>query len=343
MKRKFLAIAVLVFLLCAVIIFSYIGIRRNIDRPVDASNTQAVAFEIKQGQSVKEISGQLEKDKLITGSDFFRIYLWQNNLGSRLKAGTYEISPSMTIAQIVKIFTGGEIGLKSNETRVIVTEGFSNSEIFDALKKADAISGDESFDDVSIDFSKYDFLADKPATSGLQGYLFPDTYNFFKGSALEDVTEKMLDNFDKKLTPSMRMEIKRQGKSVYDVLILASIVEKEAGNKEEMPTIAGIFYNRLEIGQPLQSDATVNYVTKAGRAMPTGDDLAVDSPFNTYKYKDLPPEPICNPGIEAIKAAIYPEKTDYLYFLTTQDGEKNTYFSKTYAEHLQNKAKYLSN
>jgi UPF0755 protein len=138
------------------------------------------------------------------------------------------------------------------------------------------------------------------------------------------------------------MTSRRRIKNLYDILIMASIVEKESPDKKEMPTIAGVFYNRLGIGMPLQSDATINYIVGEGRAQATAQDIEVDSPYNTYKYVGLPPSPICNPGIDAIKAAIYPEKTDYYYFLTTQDGERKTYFSKTYEEHLKNKAKYLN-
>jgi len=342
MKRKILtATFVLILLLSIILALSYFAVKQKVENPLDASSETMISFEIKQGQSVKEIGENLEEADLITGSDFLKIYLWQKGLGSKLKAGNYELSPSMTIAEMVEVFIGGEGGLKSNEVKLSVIEGASNGEILEILKKEQVIDEGASFDDFYIDVAKYDFLADKPEDTDLQGYLFPDTYNFFKDSELKDTTAKMLENFGKKFTVEMREDVENQGKSVYEILILSSIIEKEAGNKEEMPIIASVFYNRLSIGQPLQSDATVNYVTKAGRAMPTNEDLATDSPYNTYKYSGLPPTPICNPGIEAIRAAIYPDDTDYFYFLTTQDEEQTTYFSKTYEEHLRNKAMYL--
>lgn len=343
MKRKTLgAITLFLLIISAVLTLSYVEIKNRIDRPLDAGNAALVSFEIKSGQGVDEIGDNLEEAKLITGKDFFKLYLLQSGRGSKLRAGSYQLSPAMTITQMVDTFTGGGSGLKSNEARVSLAEGLSNEETLNELKKSGAVDSGADFENIEIDEDAYDFLSDKPARADLQGYLFPDTYNFFKDSELQVVTEKILDNFDSKLTPEMRSDIKDQGKSIYDTLILASIIEKEAGNKEEMPTIASVFVNRLAIGQALQSDATVNYITHAGRAMPTSEDLSVDSPYNTYKYPGLPPTPICNPGIEAIKAAIYPEKTDYFYFLTTQDGEQTTYFSKTYEEHLQNKALHLS-
>ncbi len=317
-------------------------VRKNIDNPKNTNDPNLVTFEIVKGQGVEEIGDNLEKHNLINGSIFFKIYLWQNDAGSKLKAGTYQVSPSMTIAEMVELFTGGEAGIKSNEVRITLIEGSSNTEIFEQLRKSGAIAEGEDFNNIQIaDLSKYKFLDSKPANADLQGYLFPDTYNFFKNSSIKDATVKILDNFDKKFTQEMRDKIDRQNKTVYDIIILASIVEKEAANKAEMPTIASVFYNRLAIGQPLQSDATVNYITKAGRAMPTNEDLEVDSPYNTYRYQGLPPTPICNPSIEAISAAIYPSDTDYFYFLTTQDEQHKTYFSETYEEHLQNKAVYL--
>lgn len=340
-KKLLLAAAILFFSLLFIALSSFIVINRDIALPVDPKNESKTIFEIEQGQSVQAISDALEKAGLIRGSDYFRLYLWKTGSGSKLKAGIYELSPAMGIPQITTILTAGESGLKSNETRVVIPEGKSNDEVMQLLKEAQAVPADANFEGLHIDTYKYAFLADKPEGTDLQGFLFPDTYNFFKGSRLDEVIAKMLDEFDSKLTSEMRTDIKAQGKSIYEVIILASIVEKEAGNKEEMPLIASVFHNRLKIGQALQSDATVNYVTRAGRAMPTNEDLEVDSPYNTYKYSGLPPTPICNPGIEAIKAVIYPAETDYYYFLTTQDGEQKTYFSKTYEEHLANKALHL--
>jgi UPF0755 protein len=213
MNKKFKkTITVLFFSLIFIVIFSYINVQKIMNRPLDSSDTKLIPFEIKQGQSVKEIASNLEKGKLINGSDFFRFYLWENHLSSRLRAGTYNISPSMTIAKMVEIFSMGENGIKSNESKVILTEGSTNAEILVKLKEAGAISGNENFDDADIDLSKYDFLSDKPASSNLQGYLFPDTYNFFKGSPLKDITEKMLTNFDKKITDEMRNDIAAQNK-----------------------------------------------------------------------------------------------------------------------------------
>lgn len=192
---------------------------------------------------------------------------------------------------------------------------------------------------------EFSFLEDKPKYYGLEGYLFPDTYRIYSTSTVDEVIEKMLVNFDKKLTPQMRADISHQGKTIYAIMTLASIVEKEAplsyenNDNRDARIIAGIFWNRLKIGQGLQSDATLSYVLSDTKPQHSGQELEVDSPYNTYKYRGLPPGPICNPGTLAIKAAIYPIVTDYNYFLTTPQNK--VVYASTYEEHLKNKYQYL--
>lgn len=197
------------------------------------------------------------------------------------------------------------------------------------------------------DFSaEFSFLSDKPKYYGLEGYLFPDTYRIYASSTVDEVVEKMLANFDSKLTPKMRADIKSQNKTIYEIIILASLIEKEApidnqgGDNRDAKIISGIFLNRLHIGQGLQSDATLSYIYGDNKPTHSGAELDISSPYNTYKYRGLPPGPICNPGIIAIEAAIYPINSDYYYFLTPK-GKKEVIYARTYEEHLQNKYKYL--
>jgi uncharacterized YceG family protein len=198
----------------------------------------------------------------------------------------------------------------------------------------------------SPDFVRqYDFLADRPQGASLEGYLFPDTYRVYASSTVADIAAKMLANFDAKLTPQLRADIKSQGKTIYDILIMASIIEKEAAinyqtkDNHDAKIISGIFWRRLRAGQALQSDATLSYILQDNKAQHSGADLTIDSPYNTYKYQGLPPGPIGNPGLLAIEAAIYPIASQYNYFLTTNEGV--VVYAQTYAEHLQNKYKYL--
>lgn len=199
-----------------------------------------------------------------------------------------------------------------------------------------------------LDFSsQYSFLKDKPDNYGLEGYLYPDTYRIYAASSTpKDLIVKMLDNFDKHLTPKMRADIKSQGKTIYQIVTMASILEKEApinyatGDNHDARVISGIFWDRIKNGQPLQSCATLAYVLGVNKAQYSQADTEVKSPYNTYQHQGLPPGPISNPGILAIEAAIYPIYTDYNYFLTPA-GSSRIIYSRTYAEHLRNKNKYL--
>lgn len=193
---------------------------------------------------------------------------------------------------------------------------------------------------------KFSFLSDKPSYYSLEGYLFPDTYRIYSSSTVRDVVYKMLDNFDRKLTPTMRADIKKQGKTIYQIITMASIIEKEApihyqsGGEADAKIISGIFWRRLRNGQALQSDATLSYIFGDKKPQHSGQELEDVSPYNTYRYPGLPPGPICNPGLVAIEAAIYPTKTDYNYFLTPLDS-KIVIYARSYEEHLRNKYKYL--
>lgn len=244
------------------------------------------------------------------------------------------------------------------EEKVVVLEGWRNTDIINNF--SDKWSSEEIIKEIgkrNIDNSpmkqemktewkdQYDFLKSKPDNLSLEGYLFPDTYQIFASSSPKELVIKMLNNFDNKLTPEMRKEIERQGKTIHEIITMASIIEKEApifGQKDlkDAKIVAGIFYNRLDIGMALQSDATLSYVFNDKKPVHSGDELDVDSPYNTYKYRGLIPGPICNPGIAAIEAAIYPTENDYLYFLTTLDGSQ-IHYAKTHDEHVRNKYKYL--
>lgn len=185
----------------------------------------------------------------------------------------------------------------------------------------------------------YSWLSDKPKSASLEGYLFPDTYRFFEDSTPEQVVAKLLENFNAKFSDSLRTSLTSQGRDVYETVILASIVERELQTDADRAKAADIFLRRIEAGIPLQSDATVNYVTGKSALQPTYDDLQIDSPYNTYKYPGLPPGPIGNPGLSALRAAVNPEANPYYYFLTGTDGK--THFAKTLEEHVLNRQKYL--
>ena len=339
-KKIIVIISVLVFTMFIISIAGFICLQHIINEPHNINSNTKKEFIIKNGDSVQEITANLQSENLISDMDFFKFYVWQKKISGKLQAGNYELSPSMSIPEIANLFIEGKI--KSNKISITIPEGFSNKEIGKRLAENGLIEKEIfiNFNEInSLDLLRYEFLQDKPENAGLQGYYFPDTYEYYKDSSLEDITKKMLDNFNKKLSPELRGEIKKQNKSIFETLILASIIEKEAGFAEDMGKVSSVFHNRLEIDYPLESDATINYITESGRSRSTYEDLQIDSPYNTYKYAGLPPTPICNPGLNAIKAAIYPEETGYFFFLTPSD--RKAIFSKTYPEHLKNQSKYL--
>lgn len=311
-----------------------------------AESGDAVTMTVSQGESVDAIAEDLKDSGLIRNPLAFKVYVWGEDLSSKLQAGEYLLKPSMDVPEIVRILTVGDT--LSREATVRILEGWSNAAIgaylvndqklFSAADWQKAASTTDSR--ALLPEKSYSFFGDKPVAATLEGYLYPDTYRVFRDTEPAALIEKMLDNFEKKVTPELREEIRAQGKTLFDVLTLASIVEREVRTDSDRKMAADVFYKRLRDGIPLQSDATVNYVTGKSALQPTLDDTAVDSPYNTYRYPGLPPGPIGNPGIVSILAVVRPEPNPYYYFLTAPSGE--TIFSKTFEEHTANKAKYLS-
>jgi UPF0755 protein len=234
---------------------------------------------------------------------------------------------------------------KAPQATITFLEGWDNNNIAQYLEK-NQVTSSASFlaATKNFDSSNYPDLSSKPQTQGLEGFLFPDTYFIPKNPPVgQDINniiiEKALNNFSKKITPEMLAQAQTQGMSLYQIITLASIIEKESGaNQDDRKMIAGVFYNRLKAGMPLESDATVSFVT--GTSPVSDADTLVDSPYNTYKYSGLPPGPICNPGLNSIMAALYPTASNYLYFLTDPQTGRAV-FAQTYDEHLKNKAEYL--
>ncbi len=171
-----------------------------------------------------------------------------------------------------------------------------------------------------------------------EGYLFPDTYFFFPDATSSMVVNTMRKNFDTQIV-SLLPDLTLSGRTISEIVIMASLIEKETRTPEERRVVSGILWDRLALGMALQVDAVFGYIKGVQTYSPTFDDLQIDSPYNTYKYRGLPPGPISNPGLDALTAAVHPTKTPYLYYLTGSDG--NMYYAQTFAEHKANRAKYL--
>ncbi len=321
--------------------------------PKDSNSQDEKFFLIKKGEGIKEIAASLEKEKIIKSKKIFILYTVLTRKSKNIYAGIYLLSPSMNIVEIVNKLTSG----KTAKEKITIIEGWNIKDIAWYFENKGIFQAEEFFEVVGFpmvdysshkdlplpkDFSdEYEFLEDKPKNIGLEGYLFPDTYFIERDASVEDIVEMMLDNFNKKLNPELREEISRQGKTIFDIITMASLLEKEVKNFDDKRIVAGILWKRLKMGMPLQVDATIIYITGKKTTFVSKKETEVDSPYNTYKYKGLPPTPICNPGFESILASIYYKDSEYFYYLTTPEGK--TIFSRTLAEHNIATAKYLKN
>ncbi len=297
-----------------------------------------VVFEIKKGEGNAVIAANLEGKKIISNKLYFYYYIYANHLLNKIMPGVYMLSGSLNIPEITHAITNPE----AQAVKITFPEGLAAKDMAELLAK-NGFDGGEFLalaNNISDSLrTRYAFLADKKVAS-LEGYLFPDTYFFKKDLTAEQIAKKMLDNFENRIDDALLSEIKNQNKKLSDVIILSSVVEKEVQTTVDMKIVAGIFENRLEVGMPLQSDATLSYVLDDTIDSHTVDQTKIVSPYNTYANKGLPPGPIASPGMQAILAVVNPQKTDYAYFLTAGAGtDKKTYYAKTYEEHLANKRK----
>lgn len=312
-----------------------------------------VHIEIPAGSGSRAIGALLRERGLIRSQWAFVTYATLIGKSSDLKPGSYAFAGITAIPGVVRALVRGE--QYPNERSITIPEGWDERDIAEYFA-AEGILTKEAWWAVAgypaTDYrsgaekpkipdrsGEFPFLADKPAWVGFEGYLYPDTYRIWRGATPEDILEKMLKNFDAKLTPDLRAAIALQKKTVFAVITLASLVERESGADAERAVIAGILWKRLAADIPLQVDASVNYAT-GKRGTPTAADLKTPSPFNTYANPGLPLGPIANPGIASIRAATFPQSSPYLYYLHTPDGR--IVYSRTLEEHQAARAKYLA-
>jgi UPF0755 protein len=316
-----------------------------------------VTVTIAQGDTLEDVAENLKDHGLINYKFLFQIYGKFSHAENKFSAGTFELNQQFDYHALVN-------GLSTaSDTRKTVTltfpEGYTCAQMFSMLADNDVCTL-EDLEDTAANYDfDYDFLADRPYgdSNRLEGYLFPDTYEFYVDDDPERVINRLLSNFSSKLTDELlsaiddlnvdiraRMEeegtftqeeIESAMMDVYKVLTVASLIEKEAGNDQERSEIASVIYNRLttHVHELLQIDATVEYALGEHKAELTANDLAVDNPYNTYKYKGLPPGPIANPGVASIMAALYPDDTDYFFYALDSSGSSHRFF-QTYMDQV---------
>jgi UPF0755 protein len=324
-----------------VLIGLYLQYRQSdLDRPAGYDDTP-VTFVVEPGESAATIAARLEELGLVTEGELFRMFIRYHEIDANLEAGEYVLRPNMTMAEIAETLQHARI----EEVTVTVPEGWRAEQVAQMLAQENIVDGDEFLALVRRGKFDYSLLRDRPEESSLEGFLFPETYRIPAQAEPEDLIERMLSTLDERFTPEMRRLAVERGMTIYEVIILASIVEREAVMAEERPIIASVFLNRLEQAMYLRADPTVQYAkgydatTGQWWAPVTPEDWeAVDSPYSTYLYPDLPPGPICSPGLSAIQAVLEPADTEYLFFLAKGDGSHA--FAITYEEHLQNQELY---
>lgn len=289
--------------------------------PLVENSTIQKIINIPSGTNAKEIVHILEKNEIIRKNNYlFIILIKLSKLEDKLKFGEYNLSPSLNMLQILNKLARGEIVVY----KITIPEGYTSIQIAELLDKKEIVEK-ESF----LKLVKY-------GEKSWEGYLFPDTYEVPKKYGAENMFKLMLSNFEQvAIDNKLINKAEQTGFTIDEIITLASIIEKEAKFAEEKRQISSVFHNRLKSGMKLQSCATIQYILGKPKEKLEESDLEIESPYNTYLYKGLPPGPICNPGIDSIIAALEPANEDYLYFVLGDNGRH--IFSKTYEEHLKNK------
>lgn len=309
-----------------------------------------VNLEIAEGSSVDSVAEQLLEKQLIDQPVFFKLYLRLSGDQAGIQAGKFEIPQHISISNLSQ-----RLGIAMRDQAVLrFTEGWRREEMADYLntlhQKGEIGFSGEEFSSLALQptTSLRQKLGSRlPANASLQGFLFPDTYHIDRDATAEDVIGTMLDTYIAKIAPPLQASLAATGLSEYEALILAAIVEREAFSGDERPVIAGILLKRLQSGEVLGVDATLQYAlgyseeeSRWWKQGITVADLELDSPYNTRKVAGLPPAPICNPGIDAIKAVADPASTSYMFYL--HDAEGQVHYANTLDEHNANVAKYIN-
>ncbi|KXZ39665.1 UPF0755 protein [Alkalithermobacter thermoalcaliphilus JW-YL-7 = DSM 7308] len=326
-------------ILIILFIFTTIAYFYNQIGPYDKKSIDEVIVKIPKGSSVYEVADILFENHLIKSKLFFVNLSRITNKDKNIKAGTYKIPQYFSNKEILELLNSGKI--YKDFIIVTIPEGFELKQIAQRLEQQGLVDKNKFIDlanDVDNFKREFDFLNEEGITS-LEGYLFPDTYYLEKTFSEEAIIRLMLRRFSEVYNKEIRQRQKELGLSLNELITLSSIIEREAKLDNERALISAVFHNRMKIDMPLQSCATVQYVIGERKAILSNSDIQIDSPYNTYKNKGLPPGPIASPGEASIKAALYPADVDYLYFVAKKDGSHS--FATNYNDHLKNRRENL--
>ncbi|WEK56364.1 MAG: endolytic transglycosylase MltG [Candidatus Cohnella colombiensis] len=332
-----MALAIVIGIGSSVLLYVWNGLR-------SVSPSSPIEVTISSGMRAKSVAELLEQKGLIRNAFLFSGWLKLKGEGSRFQAGVYELTPGMTRDEIVAKLNAGDI-IAEATIRFTIPEGFTVEQTASRLADAGL-----------VDKAKFLDVAAKPELwSGsiwtselskdinlrypLEGYLFPDTYEMKRDSTEAEIINRMLAELDRKLDQlpeEWQLTLEERGMTVHQLLTIASLIEREVVVDEERPIVSSVIHNRLGLGMPLQIDATIQYLLDKQKEKLLTADLKVESPYNTYLQQGLPPGPIAAPSYKSIEAALYPDETDYVYYVTKKDGTNSHLFAVTFKQHQKN-------
>ncbi|MCX7919564.1 MAG: endolytic transglycosylase MltG [bacterium] len=331
MKRKNkIILAIIIFLLLDILIILYI----NIYTPYDSKYYSRTVI-IPPKTSTYGIALLLERAELINSPLLFVLYVKLGGASKSLKAGNYQLDSQMSLAEIVNRL---QVGAEATGSMVTIPEGYNLEQIANLLQSRAIVT---ATDFIAAAQSPEYLARYRISRNNLEGYLFPDTYRFYPNIPAKKAIDLMLVEFDKQVIPLYENAKKHTKFSLDQIITLASLIEKETGGESEKKLISAVFHNRLKRGMPLQCDPTIRYIVKKPTELLTKEDMQVESPYNTYLHRGLPPGPICNPGLSSIEAALHPDPSGYLYFVSRNDGTHE--FSYTLQQHNIAVLKYQRN
>jgi UPF0755 protein len=332
-----LKVSAVLVLAIAIVFTSQRALSHYLDQAAEGQDVEPVAFTVHGEETPESVGERLEEQGIIRSGFYFEMRMRLGSSDRQLSAGQYELSPGMAVSEIIdEITTTGRSGTMS----VRFQEGWRTEQYAEHLVEIGLLETTQEFMDAIADPQwDFDFLTTRPADAQLEGYLFPDTYEFHADATAEEIVTTLLETFDSRVPLEMRERADDLGYNFHNVMTIASIVEREAVVGEERPIIASVFYNRMDETMPLQADPTVQYVAgEPGNWWPeiTQEDINRMAPHNTYQRPGIPPWPIANPSLASIEAALQPADTDHLFFVATGDGSGAHRFAETYEEHQQN-------
>lgn len=323
-KKPHLFIYLLLIFLITVI--SGLAIFISLLQAPDSSDQSTFTFVIPKGQATQVIAQRLKDEGLIRSPLAFRFVLYQQGKQTSIQAGSFKLSPSMSVSELTQVLSKG-----TDDLWITIPEGWRREEIAASLAKQEL-----------SDFDEQEFFL---LSNGLEGRLFPETYLVSKASSTSTLVNLLVNTFESKVLTALEDDLAKSQLDLNQILTLASLVQRESANDQEMPLIAGILFNRLEINMPLQVDASLQYIKGYSVAeqtwwpTPTVADKNLDSVYNTYQNPGLPPQPICNPGLVAIKAVLNPQSTTAFYYIHDLSGQIHT--AETIEDHNANVNQYL--